>query len=115
MNEPPFATAQERLEAYARKLDQRLAEMRTSGKLTSGYSGLRGEIEERRRLLRERVSEAIRVGKFWDIVAAELRRDYSALFEDVLGFERRIDLEFAANSAPNEMSQQQNEEGASRH
>lgn len=99
MNETTLPKRGDRLDAYAQMLEERLAKMRVSGRLTRGYSTLNNEIEERQRLLRNRVTDAIRTGKFWDIVLAELRRDYSSLFDNILGFERTVDLEFGLNAS----------------
>jgi hypothetical protein len=58
---------------------------------------IRVAMEERERLMRNRVADAIREGHFWAIVRAELARDYSSLFDNIWRLERQIDRSYAAN------------------
>ncbi len=65
-----------------------------------GYRRLTAEIEERQRAQLNSVLVAVREGTFWDIVKAELARDYSSLFDAFLWFEKHVDTDFESHAAP---------------
>lgn len=58
-------------------------------------SDLERAMEQRQRLLRERVSKAIRSGDFWEIIKAEFARDYSSLFDGLVSYGIHIDSDYA--------------------
>ena len=60
------------------------------------YDGLQRLIERRQHQLDERVATAIRSGDFWELIKAELARDYSSLFDGFLAYGTRIDGDYAA-------------------
>lgn len=79
-------------------LERQLSDWSKTSACRRNYFPVDSQIEERQRILRERVDEAIRAGKFWQIVMAEFMRDYSSLFDNILRAERRIDLDFNAQA-----------------
>ena len=86
----------EKLEAYARILEARIGRLEKGEGLKRGFFPINSKIEERQRILRQKVYDAIRAGKFWQIVIAEFRRDYSSLFDNLFGLEESIELNFDA-------------------
>ena len=101
------ALDRDELAACAKRLDRLLADLHRTGKLTSGQASTARNIERRRRALRDQVNEAIRRGKFWDIVVAELRRDYGSLIENMLEAIRSVDHKYSIDTANHKSAQPQ--------
>ena len=62
------------------------------------YSRVTAEIEKRQAARFARVLDAIHSGRLWDIVRAELARDYASLFDNFLSFEKNVDTDFESRS-----------------
>jgi hypothetical protein len=84
---------QERLWELAKRIDSRAREFREQG----GFSSIRREtidqINRRYDELQKRVESAASNGSVWELIRAQLVRDYSRLFDDFLRFEEHLDAE----------------------
>lgn len=83
-----------------RAFDSHLGALQSRRRLGPRYDQLFAEMGARRKMLRERVTAAIRSGRFWEIVKAELARDYQSLFDNATAIEPHIDRDFAATNEP---------------
>lgn len=61
------------------------------------YDELQRTIEQHQRVHRERVTSAIRSGNYWEMIKAELARDYSALLDGFLLYGVGVDADFWAS------------------
>jgi hypothetical protein len=84
---------QERLSELAKRIDSRAREFKEQG----GFSIIRREtidqINRRYDELQKRVESAASNGSVWELIRAQLVRDYSRLFDDFLRFEEHLDAE----------------------
>ncbi len=87
----------EGLDTYSQRLEQKLRAMRLHGDFPGIHADLPSDMRQRQRLLQERVSEAIRSGRFWEIVKAEYARDYGSLFDGLHRAEQLVDEVFHAH------------------
>ena len=96
MEEPrEFSDLERDLASLSDRLEQRVASLKATGRLTSAFELAAGEIHARRRELIDRVDEAIRCRQEWSVVKAELTRDYRSLFDNLAELEQSIDKDFA--------------------
>jgi hypothetical protein len=97
MERDEYAGFANELDRLGRRIEMRMMELKKSGRFREDFEGPANEILARQELLRDRAANAVRSGKGWEIMKAELERDYSSLFDNALSFERRIDEDFAKN------------------
>jgi hypothetical protein len=82
----------------SRRIQERVRALDEAGRLPGQIEGLASEIRASQKQLRDRVAAAIRSGDAWSVMKAEFMRDYSSLSDNLLGFEQRIDEEYARNT-----------------
>ena len=85
------------LARLAQRIEMRVSELKKSGRFGEDFEGPANDILARQEQLRDRAAKAVQSGTEWEIVKAELKRDYSSLFDNALSFEQRIDEDFAKN------------------
>jgi hypothetical protein len=90
-----YARLRDDLEGLGRRIDKRVQELKDTGRFPEEFERVAKEIHARRLQQHDRVSEAIHSGSEWNILAAELMRDYNSLSDNVLRLEQRIDGQFA--------------------
>jgi ethanolamine utilization cobalamin adenosyltransferase len=86
-------TLHRRLDDLSRRLEVRTREFAEKGHLMTPHEAFANEIRARQARLREKVREAERRGTAWGALRAEVTRDYSSLYDDLLQFEERLDLD----------------------
>jgi len=87
------------LDRLAERIGTRMTELKNAGRFREDFEGSANEILARHEQLRDRAAQAARSGTAWETMKAELTRDYSSLFDNALGFEQRIDEDFAKDHA----------------
>jgi hypothetical protein len=97
MSEIEYAKLGDDLDALGQRIEKRVRELKTTGQFPDELERTAREIRSRRQQQRDRVAEAIRSGSEWNILRAELVRDYNSLSDNVLRFEQRIDEQYARN------------------
>lgn len=85
----------DRLASLSRRIDERVRQLKEHGQFTDEVERVAGDIEARQKRLNARVSAAIESGEDWTLIKAELERDYSSLFDNVMAFEQQIEADFA--------------------
>jgi len=80
-----------KLNALAERIRMRKEEFQKTGEFSDTHRALANQIERRHGELRQRVAEEQRKGTAWDLIKAELTRDYSAIYDDLLTLEERLD------------------------
>ena len=85
----------DRLASLSRRIAERVRQLKEHGRFTDEFERVTSDIEARQKRLNARVSAAIESGEDWDLVEAELERDYSSLFDNVASFEQQIEADFA--------------------
>ncbi len=93
MSDVERTTLQSHLDKLSDRLRKRAEEFRRLGEFSDVHQALLTEIQERNDALRKRVKEAEAEGSAWELVKAELARDLSSLYDDLLQLEDRLDSE----------------------
>ena len=88
------ASVERKLDELSKRLRTRMEEIRRSGRFSDVHQALQNEIEQRNDRLRKRVKQAETDRSLWELIEAEVVRDYNALFDDLLQFEETLDTEF---------------------
>jgi hypothetical protein len=91
MSYPDIAAFRKKLDDLSTRLRARSEEFRRTGEFTDIHAKLLDEIHQRNDALKGKVAEAERKGTTWELVKAELARDYSSLFDNLLQIEARLD------------------------
>jgi hypothetical protein len=92
MSEDP-AALRRKLDDLSRRLDARTRELGRNGEFSDIHEALMGDIRKRHDRLRMRVDAADHEGSSWDLVKTEIVRDTSAIFDDLLQLEERLDID----------------------
>jgi hypothetical protein len=90
-DEGTFTAFQKEVTELSLRLESRRREFEDDGEFSQTHRELMAQIDERRDQLRKKVETAVAQGTTWDIVKAELARDYAAIFDNVLLFEERLE------------------------
>lgn len=90
-----FAGRERQLAELSRRIEERIGQLKRFGRFPDAFENTRVEIEAHQRALRDRLATAIRSGHEWQIVKAELARDYASLSDNMLAFEQQIEAEYA--------------------
>lgn len=85
---------QRKLNELSDRLHARKEQLRKAGRFSDVHEVLLKRIQRHSDSLRKRVSETERGDSAWELIKAELVRDYSSLFDDLLAFEETLDVEF---------------------
>ena len=85
----------DRLASLSRRIAEHVRQLKEHGRFTDEFERVASDIQARQKRLNDRVSAAIESGKNWDLIKAELERDYSSLFDNVVSFEQQIEADFA--------------------
>lgn len=85
----------DRLASLSRRIAERVRQLKEHGRFTDEFERVAGDIQARQKRLNDRVSAAIDSGKSWDLIKAELERDYGSLSDNVKTFEQQIEADFA--------------------
>ena len=85
----------DRLASLSCRIAERVRQLKEHGRFTDEFERVVSEIQARQERLNARVSAAIDSGKSWDLIKAELERDYSSLFDNAASFEQKIEADFA--------------------
>jgi hypothetical protein len=91
MSDPDHAAFRKKLDDFSERLHARTEEFRRTGEFSDIHATLLNDIGRRNDALKSKVAEAEHKGKTWDLVKAELARDYGSLFDDLLQIEERLD------------------------
>ncbi|MBI1212714.1 MAG: hypothetical protein GC190_14715 [Alphaproteobacteria bacterium] len=81
------------LNALGNQIRIRIRELRERGAFTDAKSSYLIDIEDRQARTAEKLAAAIKHHKTGQMLAAELSRDYYAIWEDLARFAERIDAE----------------------
>ena len=73
------------------RVDSRMREFEENGEFSQIHRELMTQIGDSRDQLRKKVEIAVAQGTTWDIIKAELARDYAAIFDNLLLFEERLE------------------------
>jgi hypothetical protein len=93
MTDPEKSTFRKKLDELSARLHARANEFRQKGEFSDTHEALLNRIQQHHEALSKKVAEAEAKGTTWDLVKTELERDYSALFDNLLEFEERLDTE----------------------
>lgn len=85
----------DRLDLLSRRIAERVRQLKDHGRFSDEFERVAGDIQARQKHLNARVSAAIASGANWELMKAELERDYSSLFDNVTSFEQQIEADFA--------------------
>jgi hypothetical protein len=87
------AAFKKKLDELSRLIHAREKEFRQQGEFLDIHRALLEEIRQRNDALMKKVAEAEHRSSTWELVKAELARDYSSLLDDLLQFGERLDAE----------------------
>jgi len=93
MRDVEKAAFERKLDEFSDRLRLRTEEFSKSGGFSDVHEALLKDIQRRNEKLKRKVKEA-RTSSVWEMIKAEIVRDYNALFDDLLQFEERLDTEF---------------------
>ena len=85
----------DRLALLSRRIAERVDQLKEHGRFTDEFERVASDIRARQKHLNARVSAAGESGESWDLIKAELERDYSSLFDNAASFEQQIEADFA--------------------
>ena len=95
MSRSDQAEFRNKLNEFSDRLRRRAQEFRSKGEFSDTHETLLDEIQKRNDALTAKVSEAERSGTAWDLIKAEMARDLSSLYDDMLEIEERLDTSSA--------------------
>ena len=81
------------LDELSRRVDARMWEFGQKGEFSDVHRTSMDQIRQRHDLLKSKVNAAARDGTRWDLVKAELARDYSSIFDSLRQLEERLDAD----------------------
>jgi hypothetical protein len=84
---------QSKLDELSDRLRRRKEELTKLGEFSAIHQALLTEIQHRSDAVRRRVRETEQEGLTWQLIKAEMARDLSSLYDDLLQFEDRLDSE----------------------
>jgi hypothetical protein len=84
---------QSKLDELSDRLRRRNEELTKLGEFSAIHQAVLTEIQYRSDALRRRVRETEDEGLTWQLIKAEIARDLSSLYDDLLQFEDRLDSE----------------------
>jgi len=93
MRDVEKAAFERKLDEFSDRLRLRTEEFSKSGGFSDVHEALLKDIQRRNEKLKRKVKEA-RTSSVWEMIKAEIVRDYNVLFDDLLQFEERLDTEF---------------------
>jgi len=93
MSEAEREQMRAKLDGLSRRLDARTHEFRERGELSDLYQSLMDHIERRRDRLQAKLTSAEAHGTAWDVIKIEFERDFSAIFDDLLELDEKLDAD----------------------
>jgi hypothetical protein len=90
-DERTLASFQNEVVGLALRLNSRMREFEQDGEFSQIHQELVMRLRERQEQLRKKVEIAVAQGTAWDIVKAELARDFAAIFDSLLLFEEHLE------------------------
>jgi hypothetical protein len=100
MAQSELAAFRRKLDEFSAQLDTRMREFKEKGRFSELDRGFSAEAQARADQLRGRVAEAAEHGTPWDLLKAQVERDFNTLVDDIAALERRFDAQFAGDHAP---------------
>jgi hypothetical protein len=95
MRDAEKATLERKLHEFSDRLKARTVEFSRSGGFSDAHRAILRDIQQRNEKLRTKVKEAESDRSIWELIKAEVVRDFTALFDDLQKFEDNLDAEFS--------------------
>jgi hypothetical protein len=93
MNGEDLAALRRKLDDLSHRIDARTQEFEQKGEFSDIHDALMRQISQRQDELRMKVDAAAREGTSWGLMRADFTRDCNLLFDELLQFVERLDVD----------------------
>jgi hypothetical protein len=90
-------TLAQEIDALDRRIERTSQEFRARGEFSEAHEGFVANLQKRQAEIRQKLDARARNGMSWELIESEFRRDYEGLFDQLLRWEQRLDVDATAS------------------